>query len=45
MNFNALMSMIANIASVEKKTKFRSSRAKYITEKYYERSISNRYFK
>jgi len=45
MSFNALISAITSRNSIGKKSECRASRNKYITNKYQERSITNRYFK
>lgn len=45
MIFNAFITAITTRNSVGKKSNNRACRNKYITEKYNERSITNRYFK
>ena len=45
MIYNALMSVFRSRGLIEKTAVLRSSRSKYINEKYQERSITNRYFK
>ena len=45
MNLNTLMSKFSNRHVINKNSGSRAIRNKYITEKYNERSIINRYFK
>ena len=45
MIFNALVSVFGSKNSSEKKSNRSQERDKYISQKYYERSIINRYFK
>lgn len=45
MIFNAFKSAMTTRNSIEKKANTRACKSKYITEKYNERSITNRYFK
>jgi len=45
MIFNTLIAAVTNRSSIGIKTKNKSLRSKYISDKYHERSIINRYFK
>ncbi|RLJ62624.1 hypothetical protein CLV86_2233 [Lacinutrix venerupis] len=45
MNLNTFMSLFSNRHVVNKNSSSRATRSRYITEKYNERSIVNRYFK
>ena len=45
MIFNTLVTALTTRNDINKNSSSRASRKKYITEKYNERSITNRYFK
>ena len=45
MIFNTLASVCGNKEALDKKSNRSQARDKYISQKYYERSIINRYFK
>lgn len=45
MIFNALVAAVTTQNSTDKTSNSRIARRRYVTEKYHERSIANRYFK